>query len=331
MHQITENLPMKIHLSKSGELYGYMELSNLAYPSSVRVCLMGKEIIPSSFDEFGNPIFSEEQARIYQIKNFEYKRESKRNKDLTLQVKYKVDTSDVFKYFIDSKDRIEKSLVGLAELNKLLRDRKRFIKKHPNEHLKSFVVFGKFLLDDRAQVWSIARRELDKVVTKAPVERLEEFKKNNPDGYSFVIGETQLVIPKPNSICPCCGKQLTIYDVRDDYCVSVDGKFYHESCYHELAKCSEISEIITNIVATAYSDEEYQYELLPNGYCNDLCCAHIPWFLVHTKHGDFVIGRRKRVISIEWQENFKPFDMNEIFAGENVTKWNENGKRGIHA
>ena len=37
------------------------------------------------------------------------------------------------------------------------------------------------------------------------------------------------------------------------------------------------------------------------------------------------------MISIEWQENFKPFDMNQIFASEDVTKWAENGKRGIHA
>lgn len=43
------------------------------------------------------------------------------------------------------------------------------------------------------------------------------------------------------------------------------------------------------------------------------------------------MGWRKHVISIEWQENYKPFDMNELFGTEDVTKWEEDGKRGIHA
>ena len=187
------------------------------------------------------------------------------------------------------------------------------------------------MLDDKAKLWSIERNERDKVVSKARVESLEEFKRNNPDGCTFVCGQTGVAIPKSNSICPCCGKQLTIYDVKDSYCVYEDGKYYHESCYQELQRCDEILEIIKNIVGCAYEDDEYQYELLPNGYCSGLCCAHIPWFLVHTKYGDIIIGKRKRVISIEWQENFKPFDMNELFASEDVTKWTENGKRGIHA
>jgi len=43
------------------------------------------------------------------------------------------------------------------------------------------------------------------------------------------------------------------------------------------------------------------------------------------------MGWRKRVISIEWQENYKPFDMDELFATEEVTKWERDGKHGIHA
>ena len=43
------------------------------------------------------------------------------------------------------------------------------------------------------------------------------------------------------------------------------------------------------------------------------------------------MGWRKRVISIEWQKNYKPFDMKELFGEEDVTKWEDDGKRGIHA
>ena len=331
VHEKVENLPMTLYGSPDGKIRGHIKLSEMASPLTVRVYLEDKEIVPDSFDCFGYPIFSEEQARIYRLKNFEYKKITGENEDLKLEVSYRIDSSWISRSSFDTAAGIEKSLVGLIEFNRVINERKRYIKRHPNETLNSFVVFGRYLLDDRAQLWSIERNKRDKVVTKVQVESLEKFNQNNPSGYSFVRGEKQLVVPKPKSICPCCGKQLTIYDVKDDYCIGVDGKVYHESCYHELEKCNEILEIIVNIVGCAYRADEYRYELLPNGYCNGSCCAHIPWFLVHTRYGDIIIGKRKRVISIEWQENFKLFDMNELFASENVTKWSEKGKQGIHA
>jgi len=57
----------------------------------------------------------------------------------------------------------------------------------------------------------------------------------------------------------------------------------------------------------------------------------IPWFLFHTIDGDIIMGWRQRVISIEWQANYKPFDFDEMFKNEKVTKWNKDGIRGIHA
>ena len=84
-------------------------------------------------------------------------------------------------------------------------------------------------------------------------------------------------------------------------------------------------------MSLTYRETDYQFELLPNGYCNQDCCSHIPWFLFHTIDGDIIMGWRKRVISIEWQESYKPFDFDELFKTENVTKWEKGGKRGIHA
>lgn len=331
-YEKNEKLPMRLlYDSANGKMYGHIELSELAYSLTVKISLNGKEIRPVSFDYFGHPIFSEEQARIYKLKNFEYKRENGNSDDLKLNISYRVDTSHINRSAFDSLVGIENSLVGLRDFNTVLAHRARYKKRNPNVLLNAFVVFGKIFLDEYAQVWSVDRNAMNSIVTNAPVETFKQFKINNPNGYTFVRGAGQIVVPKANSICPCCGKHLTIYDVRDNYCVCVDGKFYHESCYHELEKCNEILEIITNIVNCAYGDEEYQYDLLPNGYCNGKCCAHIPWFVVHTKYGDIVIGKRKRVISIEWQENFKSFDMNELFASEDVTKWVHEGKRGIHA
>lgn len=44
----------------------------------------------------------------------------------------------------------------------------------------------------------------------------------------------------------------------------------------------------------------------------------LPWFLVTTPDGDIKIGYRKRVIHIEWMNNYKPFT--ETFENESVTK-----------
>ena len=68
-------------------------------------------------------------------------------------------------------------------------------------------------------------------------------------------------------------------------------------------------------------------EELPNGYCNKGCCRHLPWFRVTTTVGIFVIGWRKRVISIDWEGVPNAGTSDELFAAENVTK----GGYSIHA
>lgn len=68
-------------------------------------------------------------------------------------------------------------------------------------------------------------------------------------------------------------------------------------------------------------------EELPNGYCCQWCCKHLPWFKVTTRVGVFTIGWRKRVISIDWFETRGTKTSDELFANENVTKH----ERGIHA
>lgn len=68
-------------------------------------------------------------------------------------------------------------------------------------------------------------------------------------------------------------------------------------------------------------------EELPNGYCSDYCYAHLPWFKVTTKIGHFIIGWRKRIISIDWGQTVGTKTAEELFGDEDVTL----GGKMIHA
>ena len=68
-------------------------------------------------------------------------------------------------------------------------------------------------------------------------------------------------------------------------------------------------------------------EEIPNGYCRQGCCRHLPWFVVTTAVGRIKIGWRKRVIEIDWTDTRGTADSDTLFPGEAVTK----GARSIHA
>lgn len=68
-------------------------------------------------------------------------------------------------------------------------------------------------------------------------------------------------------------------------------------------------------VTTIYLEE------LPNGYSDDAFFLNRPWFRVTSSIGHVVIGWRKSVISIDWKDSTVKTISNEIFHGEDVTKY----------
>lgn len=68
-------------------------------------------------------------------------------------------------------------------------------------------------------------------------------------------------------------------------------------------------------------------EEIPNGYCSDYCCRHLPWFIVTTTLGRIKIGWRKRVIEIDWSDSKSDVNGEKDFSKDNVTK----GRKDIHA
>lgn len=310
--------------------FGHIVLDKLAIPESVKVTLLGKSIIPASFDFLGHPNFTEEQAMLFKFKEDELKRQNGKKYILNAQIIYEERIFDVPRNTFDSINGIENSLRNLSDLHKMLRNRTLFIETHKNEKLNEYMLFGCFYLDRFGRIMSVERTEYGKLKTNGDVETYETFYVNNSEGY-IILTTGEYVIPTAGSSCPCCGKKHKIKEIKKNPCILIDGKFYHHNCWRNYRRLIEIDDFTCRLVGGIYKDTDYTFEVLPNGYSNDEYYSHIPWFLFHTVDGDIIVGRRASVISIEWQENYKSFDMNELFGTEAVVKWKDGGKCGIYA
>ena len=309
---------------------GRIQLDKLADPNTVVVSLQGEIIEPESFDCFGHPVFSEEQEQMYRHKNAEYKRQGSSSEPLLVEVSYEEDLFEIPQDEFDSVEGLSRHLRELWDLNDVLNYRKRFRLANPNKKLNEFMLFGKYRLDSYGQIQTLSTKYWDKVKVNADVEPYQEFRNNN---FEYTLSTNDFIIPEPEAYCPCCAKDFTLEDIKREPVILIHSRSraYHNECWKKYKRDMIIEDFTTDLMSYNYSNKDYCYETIPNGYCNQECCEHIPWFLFHTIDGDIIMGWRKRVISIEWQENYKDFDMRELFKDEEVTKWNHDGKRGIHA
>lgn len=317
--------------------WGRIELDRLAIPETVEVTVLGERLIPESFNIYGWPRFTEETTLLFEWRENERRRwPGKENFILKARVSYEERVFNVPRRQFDTVEGIEKCLGDLESFNQMLCNRRLF--RTTGKELKEFVVFGKYWLDRFGQVWvGNTPEEFIKTVPEVITRRKFSLMTEN---ITFSFGS---YIPEAGSICPCCGKEFTIEDVTYGKFGVIEGKICHDECRRKYERYREIDRLSRLIVDVVY--DKPLYDLLPNGYCHMECCTHIPWLKFHTPDGDIIIGWRKRVVSIEWQENFKPFDM-AVFNSENVTKWvgddniykaipegtiQTNVKRGIHA
>lgn len=320
--------------SDGNNLYGMIELKNLAEPSSVLVYVKEEQWYPNSFNLYGYPIFTKEQLDIFGYKEDEFNRESNdKSKRFSAVVVYEDREFNVPRHLFDSIEGIKESLKSLSSFYEMLENRLIFKKAYATD-LNTFVVFGKYVLDEFGQVWvpSIYNR----IEPPKPIDDVEDkeafFSRiSTESSFGWGLGTVSNTIPKEGAICPCCSVKFNISDVRHHRCSCINGVFYHSSCWDQYRRIQEIKKFDNNLFNFLYKKSDYTYDLLPNGYCDQPCCANIPWFMFHTIDGDIKIGWRKRVISIEWQKNFKDFDFEALFGDEDVTKWQQGKVRGIHA
>ena len=309
---------------------GHISLDKLANPDSVKVTFLGKTLIPKSFNFLGHPNFTIEQEMLCQYKADEANRSAKERSQILAEITYEERPFDVPQVTFDSIAGIKKSLGSLETLQTMLQNRSIYTVANPKKRLDEFLIFGCFWLDQFGQVMSLQRDQVGTLDIRGDVEKFSDFKKHNSDK-NYIFTTDGFDIPAAGSVCPCCGKAITLEDIKANPVIYRSGKFFHDTCRRELEKYQEIDKFVRSLVGIVYKDEDFTFDLLPNGYCHRECCSHIPWFMFHTIDGDIKIGMRKRVISIEWQPNYKPFDMEKLFGEEQSTKWIEGGRRGIHA
>lgn len=323
--QYTEYVRIERGGNSAGDTYGRIKLQHIADPKSVIVSLSGQRLYPKEFDIFGCPMFTSEICDLFEWKERALKRLHGKDFRLIAVVTYDSANINIDAHTVNSLGGITSGIKNLESLNKLLRDRVIYNKIFGGGKLNKYVIFGRYMLDEFAQVWTLGEQyEISGMpMVCSQSEFQKAYNKVKPD--EFVCWEGRCDIPSEDDICPWCTQKFTIEDVKTGRFGTIHGKIAHSECTKQYEHEREIDKIIHQIIEFIYEDG-LTFELLPNGYCGQPCCTHIPWFLCHTSDGDIKIGWRKRVISIEWMDNFKPFDMS-IFDSENVTKW----ERGIHA
>lgn len=115
--------------------------------------------------------------------------------------------------------------------------------------------------------------------------------------------------------------QKAVYEASERIEAEVMAAIIASDPTEQQAKAKERQELLALFPAPIFVEE------IPNGYCARWCCRHRPWFIVTTTIGRFVIGWRKRVIEIHWEQTRGTKTAEEIFYAEPVTK----DKRMIHA
>ena len=322
--QYQENVRIQRCCNRVGETFGIVDLQHMADPQSVIVSLCGVRLYPKKFNIFGEPIFTKEVCDLFEWKEKALKRIHGKDFKLTALVTYDSSKVHINPHEVNSLDGVTCSMQNLKLLNKLLSDRMIYNYQLGRGRLNEYVIFGRYRLDKSGKVWTL-KEEYE--VPGMPLactqnEFIETY--NKVKSYKLASWEGICNIPDEGESCPWCTKKFTIDDVKNGRFDIINGKIAHLQCTKQYEHEREINKIIY-LMELVYKDG-LTFDLIPNGYCKNPCCAHIPWFLCHTPDGDIEIGRREREISIEWKENFKPFDMS-IFDSKNVTKW----ERGIHA
>lgn len=138
----------------------------------------------------------------------------------------------------------------------------------------------------------------------------------------------QLHIPGPRDKCSICGNKFTINDVKK-FATTEDSKCekVHSECFYDCIVALNYQEACT-IVNSVYH-EEFSSEIVKE-YDEEDDKERL-WYKYHTTDGDLGIRFKNRVIELKFFGNFKPFNLENLFKDEDITKKKLDDAKIIHA
>lgn len=195
-------------------------------------------------------------------------------------------------------DRLEDGIAGFREIAEARH--KAWYERQ--ETLNEWVLMGRFSFD-RCGNCSIGMREM------APSGDAAAVVQGRPSHGSWSI----FCVPGASARCDGCGLGWTLSNLHD-----IEGS--RETRRHtHCQRLHVVQSAYDDMLAIVYRAEIYVTgkQLIPSGYHpDDLYFG--PWLRIDTPRGRIVIGRRKRVVHIQW-----PLSWNvptEAFADEDVTR-----------
>ena len=292
--QLTERTKLKIIPYNNFE-YGIAELSQLAKPETVKVTYNEKTVIPESFNLFGEPIFSREMTYCLIGKEALISRNSENYTEVFLDISYEVQPFSFNNEKYNTLSGIRDCLKDFESIHDLLTNR-LFAVRYAKLTLDIFIIFGKYELNEFGlflYVDYLQKPNLPSVV-KIPRSRF-------PSG-------SPVYIPHTGDCCTCCCKEITLNDFKNNSLYSIKDDFYHTSCIKEFYTNYEIYHI-TNSVSNDVYNQKIKFDTIHHDLSESELCEDIPICILYTPDGDIIIGKKFNSYYIEWQDNFKPFDI----------------------
>lgn len=227
---------------------------------------------------------------------------------------------------MDTKRIILKSLVSLESFNELIKARKKYVTEHEVGSLTDwYVLNGLIWLDTCANVWLRIKRdyrEPDEDYSDIPfIFAKGEWKPGKEQSFSYTV----MNLPTHLVSCPGCNFGWDLDNIEDFISVgnAFDISIYHKKCY-KLHNAETIGQKIRSCFDVA-SKDGFKIEMHPieNEYCGCDLCSN--WYKVETVYGNFIVGWRKRVITLKYTGKYK-INIGELI-NDDVTK----DERYIHA
>ncbi|MGN1298864.1 MAG: hypothetical protein ACI4UE_02635 [Candidatus Scatovivens sp.] len=220
----------------------------------------------------------------------------------------------------NSKETNEEQILRLKSFKKLLIYRKQAA--FCGKELNTFVVYNRYVLAPNGHIYICDKLEVKPTIDEQIEQTGEKRVVLSMEDIFALEYSKEVHIPGEDDVCAICGERFSIKDI-EDYTISENEECLkvHTEClenFNEAVEHQKASEIIDSVY-DGHPESEVISKVDEDG-------KKKTWYVYKTNQGTISIRFKRKVIVIEWHDNFKPFHM-RIFDDERVTKYD----RGIHA